>query len=219
MNIPYGPILIVEDTPNLLELLEVTLRFKGYPVIGAVNGLEALEMVRVNHPALIITDILMPKMDGYELVYELRKNPLTSQIPVIFISATYLTKEDKSFALNLGGVRFIEKPIDTEDLLLTVAEILTQGISSPTELMAEQEFYQGYRERLENKLSHKNSQIIRTERLLETLPDTQKPAFQALLAQVIEDRDKIQDELDDLFRTLEKLNQTGKVDASPQESV
>lgn len=191
MNIPYGPILIVEDTPNLLELLEVTLRFKGYPVIGAVNGLEALEMVRVNHPALIITDILMPKMDGYELVYELRKNPLTSQIPVIFISATYLTKEDKSFALNLGGVRFIEKPIDTEDLLLTVAEILTQGISSPTELMAEQEFYQGYRERLENKLSHKNSQIIRTERLLETLPDTQKPAFQALLAQVIEDRDKI----------------------------
>ena len=213
MNIPYGPILVVEDTPNLLELLEVTLRFKGYPVVGATNGEEALEIVKKVRPALVITDILMPKMDGYALVYHLRKNPPTSQIPVIFISATYLTKEDKSFALSLGGVRFIEKPIDTEDFLLTVAEILTQGVSKAPELMGEKEFYQGYRERLENKLMHKNTQISRTKRLLETLPDNQKPAFETLLAQVIEDRDKIQEELDDLFRTLEELRVTGKVDS------
>ena len=216
MNIPYGPILVVEDTPNLLELLEVTLRFKGYPVVGATNGEEALEIVQKVRPALVITDILMPKMDGYALVYHLRKNPPTSQIPVIFISATYLTKEDKSFALSLGGVRFIEKPIDTEDFLLTVAEILTQGVSKAPELMGEKEFYQGYRERLENKLMHKNTQISRTMRLLETLPDNQKPAFETLLAQVIEDRDKIQEELDDLFRTLEELRVTGKVDSKPK---
>jgi len=216
MNIPYGPILVVEDTPNLLELLEVTLRFKGYPVIGAANGEEALQMVEKVRPALVITDILMPKMDGYALVYHLRKNPPTSQIPVIFISATYLTKEDKSFALSLGGVRFIEKPIDTEDFLLTVAEILTQGVSKAPELMGENEFYQGYRERLENKLMHKNTQISRTKRLLETLPENQKPAFETLLAQVIEDRDKIQDELDDLLRTLEELRLTGKADSNPK---
>ncbi len=214
MNVPYGPILVVEDTPNLLELLEVTLRFKGYPVIGATNGEEALEVVEKVRPALVITDILMPKMDGYALVYHLRKNPPTSQIPVIFISATYLTKEDKSFALSLGGVRFIEKPIDTEDFLLTVAEILTQGVSKAPELMGEKEFYQGYRERLENKLMHKNTQISRTKRLLETLPENQKPAFETLLAQVIEDRDKIQEELNDLFRTLEELRVTGKVDSN-----
>jgi len=216
MNIPYGPILVVEDIPNLLELLEVTLRFKGYPVIGAVNGEEALQIVEKVRPALVITDILMPKMDGYALVYHLRKNPPTSQIPVIFISATYLTKEDKSFALSLGGVRFIEKPIDTEDFLLTVAEILTQGVSKAPELMGEDEFYQGYRERLENKLMHKNTQISRTKRLLETLPENQKPAFETLLAQVIEDRDKIQDELDDLLRTLEELRLTGKADSNPK---
>jgi len=216
MNIPYGPILVVEDTPNLLELLEVTLRFKGYPVIGATNGEEALQIVEKVRPALVITDILMPKMDGYALVYHLRKNPPTSQIPVIFISATYLTKEDKSFALSLGGVRFIEKPIDTEDFLLTVAEILTQGVSKTPELMGEDEFYQGYRERLENKLMHKNTQISRTKRLLETLPENQKPAFETLLTQVIEDRDKIQDELDDLLRTLEELRLTGKADSNPK---
>ena len=127
MNIPYGPILVVEDTPSVRELLEVTLRFKGYPVVSAVNGQEALEIVARQRPAIIITDILMPKMDGYSLVHNLQKNPLTAQIPVIFVSATYVTPEDKAFALNLGAVRFIEKPIDTEDFLLTVAEILTQG--------------------------------------------------------------------------------------------
>ena len=58
MNIPYGPLLVVEDIPNILELLEVTLRFKGYPVISATNGQDALEMVEQEHPALIITCLL-----------------------------------------------------------------------------------------------------------------------------------------------------------------
>ncbi len=125
-----GSLLVVEDVPNVLELLEVTLRFKGYPVITARDGLEALEKVAQERPALIITDILMPKMDGYALVHNLRKDPLTRQIPVIFVSATYITPEDKNFALSMGSVRFVEKPIDAEDFLLTVAEILTQGMDT-----------------------------------------------------------------------------------------
>jgi CheY-like chemotaxis protein len=112
MNIPYGPLLVVEDVPNVLELLEVTLRFKGYPVITAHNGQEALEKVASDHPALVITDILMPKMDGYALAHRLRTNPQTRNIPIIFLSATYVTPEDKDFALSLGAARFIEKPID-----------------------------------------------------------------------------------------------------------
>jgi two-component system OmpR family response regulator len=79
MSTPYGPILVVEDVPNVLELLEVTLRFKGYPVVTARDGLEALEKVALERPALIITDILMPRMDGYSLVHRLRKEPLTSR--------------------------------------------------------------------------------------------------------------------------------------------
>ena len=138
MNIPYGPILIVEDIPNVLELLEVTLRFKGYPVITARNGEEALEALQRERPALIITDILMPKMDGFAFAQRLRTNPLTSQIPLIFLSATYVTPEDKIFALNLGAVRFIEKPIDTEEFLLTIAEILTQGTPTISLPMKEQ---------------------------------------------------------------------------------
>jgi CheY-like chemotaxis protein len=203
MNISYGPILVVEDIPNVLELLEVTLRFNGYPVITARNGIEALEAIQQQRPALVITDILMPKMDGFALVHQLRTDPLTSQIPVIFLSATYVTSEDKVFAINLGAIRFIEKPIDTEDFLLTIAEILNQKIPTRPLPMSDRNFYTGYRQRLESKLHHKNTQISRTERLLLSLPDDQKPAFETLLSQAINDRHEIQAELEQLHRILE----------------
>jgi CheY-like chemotaxis protein len=205
MNIPYGPILVVEDVPNVLELLEVTLRFKGYPVITARNGQEALERVNREHPALIITDILMPKMDGFALAHALRKDARTRQIPVIFLSATYVTPEDKKFAMSLGAVRFIEKPIDTEDFLLTIAEILTMGSPTSPLPMSETDFYQGYRERLEQKLRHKSTQIMRTERLLQTLPEEQKGAFESLLNQAVSDRDEIQRELEQLYKLLNEI--------------
>ena len=205
MNAMYGPILIVEDVPNVLELLEVTLRFKGYSVITARNGEEGLEVVARQRPVLIITDILMPKVDGYAFVQRLRLNPDTRGIPVVFLSATYVTPEDKEFALSLGASRFIEKPIDTEDFLLTVAELVTQQPFTIPQPLDMEKFYNGYRTRLDNKLRHKNTQIARAERLLPTLPPDQRPAFEALLQQSIRDRDEIQTELYDIYKTLEDL--------------
>jgi len=202
MSIPYGPILVVEDVPNILELLEVTLRFKGYPVVTARNGQEALERIQQERPAIIVTDILMPKLDGFALVHNLRTNPKTNSIPIVFLSATYVTPEDKKFALSLGATRFLEKPVDTEEFLLTVAEVLTAGPSTLPKPMDSREFYMGYRERLETKLRHKIGQIQRTERLLETLPEDQRPAFRALLEESLAHRDEIQHELDELYRLL-----------------
>jgi CheY-like chemotaxis protein len=207
MSIPYGPLLVVEDVPHILQLLEVTLRFKGYPVTTARNGQEALEKIALEHPALVITDILMPKLDGFALVHRLRTDPKTNRIPIIFLSATYVTPEDKQFALSLGAVRFLEKPVDTEELLLTVAEVLTAGPATGPMPMDEEQFYKGYRDRLESKLRHKISQIQRTERLLETLPEDQKPAFKALLDEAREHREEIQRELDELYRLIEQYTQ------------
>jgi len=206
MSIPYGPLLVVEDVPNVLELIEVTLRFKGYPVITARNGQEALDLIARDHPALIVTDILMPKMDGFALAHALRKDPHYRQIPIIFLSATYVTPEDKKFALSLGAVRFLEKPIDTEEFLLTIAEILTMGTPDGPAPMSEVDFYQGYRERLEQKLRHKKTQIMRTERLLQTLPDEQKPAFESLMKQAVYDRDEIEKELEQLYKLLKEID-------------
>jgi CheY-like chemotaxis protein len=205
MNIPYGPILIVEDVPNILQFLEVTLKFKGYPILSARNGEQGLKLVEQEKPALILTDILMPKMDGYAMVYRLRTNPKTSHIPIIFLSATYVTPEDQRFALSLGAMRFLEKPIDTEELLLTVAEVLTIGPQELPNPPEEKIFYQGYRKRLESKLQHKNAQIARTERLLENLPEEQRSVYQSLLDEARRNRDTIQEELDDLYQVLESL--------------
>ena len=204
MKIPAGPILVVEDIPNVLELLEVTLRFKGYSVNTARNGQEALDAVEKEKPSLVITDILMPRLDGFALAQKLRVNPLTRSVPIIFLSATYVTPEDKAFAMTLGAVRFLEKPVDTEEFLLTVAEILTQGPPTAPEPLNEQLFYQGYRERLESKLRHKNAQIARTERLLYSLPAEQKAAFESLLDEARQHRTEIEHELDELRQLIAK---------------
>jgi CheY-like chemotaxis protein len=199
-----GPILVVEDVPNILELLDVTLRFKGYPVVTASNGEEALQIVPKEKPALVITDIMMPKMDGYTLAFNLRRNPETSQIPIIFLSATYVTPEDKAFAMSLGAVHFMEKPVDTEDFLLTVAEVLTNSHGDLSSPMDKQQFLEGYRGRLEGKLGHKNAQIVRNERLLETLPNSLKTSFEGMLQDNYAQRDQIQWELDEIYSRLEK---------------
>jgi CheY-like chemotaxis protein len=204
MNNMPGPILVVEDVPNILELLDVTLRFKGYPVVTASNGEEALELVSKKEPALVITDIMMPKMDGYTLAFNLRRKPETSHIPIIFLSATYVTPEDKAFAMSLGAVRFLEKPVDTEDFLLTVAEVLTDNQVPLTPPMDKQQFLQGYTGRLEVKLGHKNAQIVRNERLLETLPGSLKSAFEQMLLDNRKQRDQIQYELDEIYTRLER---------------
>jgi CheY-like chemotaxis protein len=202
MKIPKGPILVVEDIPNIRDLLQFTLKFKGYPVITARNGEEALEKIAQERPALVISDVLMPVMDGFDLCQRIRGNVETRDIPVILISATYISPEDRAFALQLGAVRFLEKPVDTDEFLLTVAEILTQGLPAIPEPMSDREFYREYRDRLETKLKQKVKQISRTLRLLETLPEEQKPPFRKILEDETSHRDSIQRELEQIRRYL-----------------
>ena len=200
-----GPILIVEDIPYLLELLQVTLKFKGYTVITARDGDEALSIMETDRPALILTDVLMPKLDGFAFAQRVRSNPKTQDIPIIFVSATYISPEDKEFALSLGAVRFLEKPVEAEELLLSVAEVLNrESLALPTPI-SNREFYRGYQGRLQAKLKDKLEQIDRARRLVDTVPGEQRPMFQALLVQTQVQRDQIQAELDTLG---ERLKQT-----------
>ncbi|MEW6241802.1 MAG: response regulator, partial [Chloroflexota bacterium] len=180
-----------------------TLKFKGYRVVTAVNGHEALEAIKKERPALVITDILMPKMDGFNLVHRLRINPETRNIPVIFLSATYVAPEDKAFATSIGATRFIEKPIDLDSFLQTVADLLKRGVTAPLPPLQEHDFYVGYRDRLQTKLDHKVAQIARIERLLETVSDEEKDDFRASLAQAVSERDEIQNLLAQIREYLE----------------
>lgn len=187
----------MEDVADTLNLLEAALKFKGYRVVSARNGLEALEAIQKERPALVVTDILMPKMDGFNLVHRLRINPETRDIPVVFLSATYVEMEDKAFASAIGVACFLEKPIDLELFLRTIKELLQKGPLSH-EPIQEREFYEGYRKRLETKLEQKITQIARDERLLETLSEAEKPPFRASLHQAIAERDEIRLLLDQI---------------------
>jgi len=200
-----GYLLVVEDIPDILRLLDATLKFKGYRVVTAGNGQEALEAIQRERPALIITDILMPKMDGFSLVHRLRINPETRDIPVIFLTATYVAPEDKAFALTIGVSRFIEKPVNFEQFLPTVAELMAKGPAAPLETLNELDFYDGYRKRLEKKLNQKNTQITRSENLLSTLSEEEKPSIRSSLHQAITERAEIQHLLDQIDEHLEKI--------------
>lgn len=192
MNIQSGYVLIVEDVPDILRLLEETLKFKGYHAVTAYNGQEALEIIKRERPALVITDIMMPKLDGFGLVHRLRINPETRTIPVIFLTATYVALEDKAFALNIGATRFIEKPVNFERFLDTIAELMKKGPAEATSVMSEAEFYEGYRQRLEQKLNQKMIQITRDERLMSTIPEEEKSTFRASLQMAVNERDELQ---------------------------
>jgi CheY-like chemotaxis protein len=193
-----GYLLVVDDIPDILKLLDATLKFKGYRVVTARDGQEALETIQKERPALVVADILMPRMDGFNLVHRLRLDPETRDIPVVFLSATYVAQEDKDFALSIGVTRFIEKPVNLAEFLPVVEELMSQGNHATHKSLDEFEFYDGYRKRLEIKLHQKVTQIARDQHLLETLSDAEKPTFQATLQQAIRERDEIQLLLDQI---------------------
>ncbi len=197
-----GPILVVDDVPDTLELVKVTLTFKGYDVITARNGKEALKIIQRKRPALIVTDVLMPQLDGFGLVQRLRLDPKTRNIPVIFLSATYIAPEDKEFAAAIGVTRFLEKPIVMEEFLRTVEELLNVGLLADSKPLDMRRFYEGYRQRLENKLKQKQAQVYRTEAMMANLSEAERKTFQSSLEKAIEERDEIQALLDQVRQRL-----------------
>jgi len=115
-----GNILAVDDTPASLKLLTETLLAEGYEVRSAINGELALRSAASNPPELILLDIRMPGMDGFEVCRRLKDNPDTRDIPVIFVSAMAEMGE-KLQGFNLGAVDFVTKPYQREELLARVS--------------------------------------------------------------------------------------------------
>ena len=121
-------ILIVDDTPMNQRLLSHVLVQSGYQTRIASNGKQALEIVQQAHPDLVLLDIMMPEMTGYDVCEQLKADPSTSNIPVIFLSALDAT-EDKVRAFTVGGVDYITKPFQIEEVLARVETHLSlQGL-------------------------------------------------------------------------------------------
>lgn len=165
-------ILIVDDEPINLDLLEAELTSQGFRVVRAEDGLEALDFARRYEPDLIVTDILMPNMDGYQLCREITSDPRLCGIPVVFYSATYTEPEDLDLALSLGAVRFIVKPSDPVALVEEISEVLDQqrrGIrKQPVAVLPDEPtFLFQYNKRLVAKLEKKISDLDLSSRILQ----------------------------------------------------
>jgi DNA-binding response OmpR family regulator len=208
MNVGQDYLLIVEDDPDILKLLDATLTFRGYRVITARNGKEGLEAIQMKRPAIVIADIMMPKLDGFGLVHRIRINPETRDIPVVFITATYVAREDREFALNIGATRFLQKPIDLEKFLAMIVELLEQGRPTVGKSFNELDFYNEYRKRLQAKLDEKNRQIVREEHLLATDADKEDQSLQASLRHATRERDELQLLLDQIHEQREKYTKS-----------
>jgi CheY-like chemotaxis protein len=114
-------ILVVDDDASIRDMARLMLEKKGYAVATAEDGLAALDEIRKQRPDLIIADVLMPKMDGYALYKELKKNKITADIPVLIVTARGMMED--SFKV-LGADGFISKPVLPEELLKEIEKIL-----------------------------------------------------------------------------------------------
>lgn len=119
-------ILIVDDNAEDLYLNEFNLKRRGHEVISAEDGVEALEKLKNHDFDMIISDILMPKMDGFQLCMECKNNKSFKKIPFVFYTATYTDKKDEKFAMNLGASKFIIKPVEPEEFMDILKSVIDE---------------------------------------------------------------------------------------------
>ncbi|HJT23688.1 MAG TPA: response regulator, partial [bacterium] len=166
-----GRILIVDDKQENLYLLKTLLEADGYETVTAPNGEVALSLARQGLPVLVISDILMPVLDGFTLCREWKKDEALKKIPFVFYTATYTDERDRKFALGLGADEFIIKPQEPDFFRQAVEEVLKRVSSAPVHAPAEareEAVYQQYNQALVRKLEGKMEQLAKAVRELET---------------------------------------------------
>src|ERR1041384_6115318 len=123
-------ILIAEDNPTNLKLLRSQLEAEGHSVLDAADGVEALDVLARTGVEAIISDILMPQMDGYRLCYEVRKDERWRHLPFIFYTSTYTSPSDEKLARDLGADCFIRKPSSAEVILAALHSVIGRSRDS-----------------------------------------------------------------------------------------
>lgn len=166
-------VMVAEDDTASRYLLKAMLTTAGHEVEECEDGLAALEAARVLPPDILVTDILMPRMDGYRLLMEWKQDPALAQVPVIMLSATYTDKEDERLARDLGVQVFLTKPVDRQRLLDVLDSSVSSGGAeeeSASHIDTREDALDRYSDRLVNKLEEKFDELsIANERLEATV--------------------------------------------------
>jgi len=122
MDAQTRKVCVVDDDPNIVRLIKTRLENVGFEVTAAYDGKEALLLICRESPDLVISDVMMPEMDGPTLVAALKENPRTENIPIIFL--TSLVEREKSDRAFLSGYRLVAKPFDPKELYSAVHDAL-----------------------------------------------------------------------------------------------
>jgi DNA-binding NarL/FixJ family response regulator len=125
-------ILLIEDQPDMRENIATILEMEDYAVLTANDGREGIAMAREEKPDLILCDIMMPEMDGYDVLHALRGDRTVSGTPFVFLTAKG-EKRDQRAGMNLGADDYLTKPVTAEDLLATVSARLDRELARPVE--------------------------------------------------------------------------------------
>ncbi|HVR37447.1 MAG TPA: response regulator, partial [Methylomirabilota bacterium] len=152
-------ILAVDDDPVARDLLVTVLGYAGHQVREAADGAEALALAQAAPPDLIIADLLMPTMDGFEFVRRLRENPAFVRMPVVFYTATYLESETRALATQCGVSHMITKPAEPEKILQVVNEVLGMP-QTPVTPPPIEEFRRNHLSLLLTKLAQKAETVV-----------------------------------------------------------
>jgi len=164
---PKSTILIVDDNPDKLGLLEAAFSLAGYNVTTATDGDEALAAIESYQPDLVITDVMMPRMNGYELAQRIRSNPLTKFIPVIMQTAASRRAEDLRRASEVGALGYITDPTDLDLMLARTRTLLEfKAYLDSCEEAAFTDHLTGLanRRRFERQLEREVGRVLRFER-------------------------------------------------------
>jgi signal transduction histidine kinase len=170
-------VLIVDDRPENLDLLEQMLKARGYEVTKASHGKEALEKARSQSFDLLISDIMMPVMDGFQLCRQIKTDDRLKRIPFVFYTETYTGQQDETFALALGAEAFIIKPSEPQGFLEKLETMLRQPLTAKpsTGLLADGDeigYVTEYNERLVRKLEDKVMELEVANRNLKNVSHT-----------------------------------------------
>ena len=168
-------ILIVDDAAANREYLAALLGYGGHRLLQAADGAEGLEFAKAERPDLVIADILMPTMDGYELVRQMRLDPALASTPVIFCTAHYHEREARDMARTCGISNVIVTPAEPEVILTAVAGVL--GTPPPARVPNAEEFDRKHLRLLTNKLSQKTDELKATNERLSALIELNLPAW------------------------------------------
>lgn len=162
-------ILVVDDRPVNRELLKTLLGYLDHRVVEANDGTEALDLIRAEKPDLVISDILMPTMDGYEFVRKMRADPASADIPVIFNTAHYLDREARALADACGVSHIIYKPGEPDLILRMVEDVLGNSGSPATPVASAKEFDVEHVRMLTDKLHEKTEDLRRVNERMTAL--------------------------------------------------